>query len=143
MLGLTPDPLSAGVGMHMAVAGPYTATNGSPHGRTVQTRNGRIPPGVPFRLAEHARRTAPSPACRKRPCTTHADRLTPAPQRRTAPNRRQPAASAAPTSATVVVAFAASFLTAPRSRRDRRGPDPHGQRGGLRPARVRRPADPL
>ena len=77
MLGLTPDPLSAGVGMHMAVAGPYTATNGSPHGRTVQTRNGRIPPGVPFRLAEHARRTAPSPACRKRPCTTHADRRRP------------------------------------------------------------------
>ncbi len=28
-------------------------------------------------------------------------------------------------------------------RRDRRGPDPHGQRGGLRPARVRRPVDPL
>ena len=23
MLGLTPDPLSAGVGMHVAVAGPY------------------------------------------------------------------------------------------------------------------------
>ena len=67
MLGLTPDPLSAGVGMQVAVAGPYTATNGSPRGRTVQTRNGRIPPGVPFRLAEHARRTAPSPACRKRP----------------------------------------------------------------------------
>ena len=73
MLGLTPDPLSAGVGMHVAVAGPYTATNGSPRGRTVQTRNGRIPPGGPFRLAEHARRTAPSPACRKRPFTTHAD----------------------------------------------------------------------
>ena len=66
MLGLTPDPLSAGVGMHVAIAGPYTATNGSPRGRTVQTRNGRIPPGGPFRLAEHARRTAPSPACRKR-----------------------------------------------------------------------------
>ena len=30
-----------------------------------------------------------------------------------------------------------------RPRRDRRGADPHGQRGGLRPARVRRPADPL
>ena len=45
MLGLTPDPLSAGVGMHVAVAGPYTATNGSPRGRTVQTRNGRIPAG--------------------------------------------------------------------------------------------------
>ena len=26
MLGLTPDPLSAGVGMHVAVAGPYTST---------------------------------------------------------------------------------------------------------------------
>ena len=39
MLGLTPDPLSDGVGMHVAVAGPYTATNGSPRGRTVQTRN--------------------------------------------------------------------------------------------------------
>ena len=51
--------------------------NGSPRGRTVQTRNGRIPPGVSFRLAEHARRTAPSPACRKRPFTTHADRLRP------------------------------------------------------------------
>ena len=77
MLGLTPDPLSAGGGMHVAVAGPYTATTGSPRGRTVQTRNGRIPPGVPFRLAEHARRTAPSPACRKRPFTTHADRRRP------------------------------------------------------------------
>ena len=48
MLGLTPDPLSAGVGRHVAVAGPYTATNGSPRGRTVQTRNGRIPPGGRF-----------------------------------------------------------------------------------------------
>ena len=47
--------------------------NGSPRGRTVQTRNGRIPPGVSFRLAEHARRTAPSPACRKRPFTAQAD----------------------------------------------------------------------
>ena len=45
MLGLTPDPLSAGVGMHVAVAGPYTATNGSPRDRTMQTRNGRIPAG--------------------------------------------------------------------------------------------------
>ena len=77
MLGLTPDPLGAGVGMHVAVAGPYTATNGSPRGRTVQTRNGRIPPGGPFRLAAHARRTAPSPACRKRPVTIHADRRRP------------------------------------------------------------------
>ena len=50
-----------------------TATNGSQRGRTVQTRNGRIPPGVPFRLAAHACRTAPSPVCRKRPLTTHAD----------------------------------------------------------------------
>ena len=74
MLGLTPDPLSAGVGMPSRVR---TATNGSPRGRTVQTRNGRIPPGVPFRLAAHACRTAPSPACRKRPFTTHADRLRP------------------------------------------------------------------
>ena len=74
MLGLTPDPLSAGVGMHVAVAGSYTATNGSPRGRTVQTRNGRIPPGGPSRLTEHARRPAPSPACRKRPFTTQADR---------------------------------------------------------------------
>ena len=41
MLGLTPDPLSAGVGMHVAVAGPYTSTNGSPRGRTVQSRNGK------------------------------------------------------------------------------------------------------
>ena len=41
MLGLTPDPLSVGVGMHVAVAGPYTATHGSPRGRMVQTRNGR------------------------------------------------------------------------------------------------------
>ena len=49
MLGLTPDPLSAGVGMHVAVAGPS-------------------------RLTEHARRTARSPACRKRPFTTQADR---------------------------------------------------------------------
>ena len=39
----------------------------------MQTRNGRIPPGVSFRLAEHARRTAPSPACRKRPFTAQAD----------------------------------------------------------------------
>ena len=77
MLGLTPDPLSAGVGMHVAGAGPYTATNGSPRGRTVQTHNGRIPPGGPFRLAEHARRTAPSPACRKRPFAIHADRRRP------------------------------------------------------------------
>ena len=47
-------------------------------GRTVQTRNGRIPPaGVSFRLAEHVRRTAPSPACRKRPFTAQADRLRP------------------------------------------------------------------
>ena len=84
MLWLTPDPLSAGVGMHVAVAGPYTATNGSPRGRAVQTRNGRIPPGVPFRLAEHACRTAPLPACRKRPFTTHADPATPASQQRTA-----------------------------------------------------------
>ena len=43
----------------------------------MQTRNGRIPPGVSFRLAEHARRTAPSPACRKRPFTAQADRLRP------------------------------------------------------------------
>ena len=61
MLELTPDPLSAGVGMHVAVAGSYTATNGSPRGRTVQTRNGRIPPGGPSRLTEHARRPAPRP----------------------------------------------------------------------------------
>ena len=44
----------------------------------MQTRNGRIPPaGVSFRLAEHVRRTAPSPACRKRPFTAQADRLRP------------------------------------------------------------------
>ena len=40
MLGLTPDPLSAVVGMHVAVAGSVRPRTGSPRGRTVQTRNG-------------------------------------------------------------------------------------------------------
>ena len=69
MLGLTPDPLSAGVGMHVAVAGPYTATNGSPRwqdGADAQRKNtarGSVSSG---------RARAPDGAlavCRKQPFT--------------------------------------------------------------------------
>ena len=85
MLGLTPDPLSAGVGMRVAVAGPYghERVTAWQDGADAQRKNTA---GGPFRLAEHARRTAPSPACPKRPFTTHADRRRPRLTKRTAPS---------------------------------------------------------
>ena len=48
------------------------------------SRGYRFERAVSFRLAEHARRMAPSPACRKRPFTTQADRLRLPRQRRSA-----------------------------------------------------------
>ena len=93
MLGLTPDPLSAGVGMRVAVAGPYghervTAWQDGADAQRKNTAGGSVSSGR-ARTPDGA-----SPACRKRPFTTHANaspvqssRLIHSPTSRVAPRR--------------------------------------------------------
>ncbi len=64
MLGLTPDPLSAGVGMHVAVAGPYghervtawqddaDAQRKNTAGGSVSSGRARAPDGALARLSQ-------------------------------------------------------------------------------------------
>ena len=86
MLGLTPDPLSAGVGMHVAVAGPYghervTAWQDDADAQRKNTAGGSVSSG---------RARAPDGALARLSQTTVCDTYgsaPPASQRRMAPSR--------------------------------------------------------